>query len=80
MIERRITTDLVRMVVLHGEMIVDYPDERPFPSRLILGWDGERPIHVVSAKDESEDIEYIITVYEPDLSQWEAGYRWRKKA
>ena len=47
-------------------VIKEYPDDTPYPSRLILGYDNNRPIHVVSAYDQNDDMEYIITVYEPD--------------
>ena len=34
-----------------GEVISEYPDDVPFPSCLILGFVGTRPIHVVTARD-----------------------------
>lgn len=60
-----------------GKSIVDYPDDTPYSSRLMLGWCGERPIHVVAA-DTPESETIVITVYEPDPALWEAGFE-RKK-
>jgi len=71
MFERRITEEDVRYVLETGETVEDYPDDRPYPSRLILGWRGERPLHVVVADD--------VTVYEPDTNLWEEGFRRRRQ-
>jgi hypothetical protein len=47
MFERRISREDVRHVLETGEIVTDYPDDQPYPSRLVLGWCGERPLHVV---------------------------------
>ena len=49
-----ITTDEVRLVVLNGEIIEDYPDDKRGHSCLMLGIPNDkRPVHVVCApKDE----------------------------
>ena len=39
----------VRSVLETGEIIEVYPDDTPYPSRLILGWLERRPLHVVAA-------------------------------
>jgi hypothetical protein len=39
----------VRIVIKTGETIEDYPADFPYPSRLVLGWHGLRPVHVVVA-------------------------------
>lgn len=79
MFERDITPADVRAVVLNGKIIDSYPEDRPYPSRLILGWRGSRPIHVVAADNPSEQETIIITVYEPDPGRWEPGFERRKK-
>ncbi len=53
MFERGIATKDVRAVIVGGKSIADYPDDKPLPSRLILGFVRNRPIHVVVAFDES---------------------------
>jgi len=79
MFQRQINTDDVRHVLETGDTIEDYQDDLPYPSRLVLGWCGTRPLHVVAA-DNSEDQETIvITVYEPDLIQWEPDFRRRRR-
>lgn len=49
MVERDIREEDVALVILSGRTIEDYPDDKPYPSRLILGWIGSRPIHLVAA-------------------------------
>jgi hypothetical protein len=77
MFQRGISVEDVRKVLSTGKTIIDYPDDLPFPSRLMLGWHGERPIHVVVA-DAGESETIVITVYEPDSGLWEPGFE-RKK-
>ena len=43
MVERGIGVEEVQSVVNGGQTIEDYPTDTPFPSRLLLGWAGERP-------------------------------------
>jgi len=58
-------------VILNGEIIEDYPDDRPFPSCLVFGKTKKgRPIHIVCAYSEDDDITVVITTYEPDPSRW----------
>jgi len=47
MFERDISPDQVEQAVSAGEMIASYPDDRPYPSYLILGFVDELPLHVV---------------------------------
>ena len=49
MFERGLTVDGVRRVLESGETIEDYPEDLPYPSRLVLGLVGDRAIHVVGA-------------------------------
>ena len=69
--------DEVRQVVDAGETIESYPDDKPFPSRLMLGWKGSRPIHIVVADNLAAKETIIITVYQPDLLEWEPGFKKR---
>jgi hypothetical protein len=52
MFERGISTDDVRQVTELGEVIREYADDTPYPSRLILGWIGGCPLHVVAADNQ----------------------------
>ena len=78
MAERRVTVDDVRAVLAQGETIEDYPDDTPYPSRLVLGWVGDRPLHVVTAQPASAREIIVITVYEPDPLRWDAAFKRRQ--
>lgn len=67
MFEREISARDIRNVLTPGEVIEDYPDDKPFPSRLIAGQSSGRPIHVVAAWNCEDDQTIVITVYQPDL-------------
>ncbi len=49
MFQRRVDEKDVRSVLETGEIIEIYSDDTPYPSRLILGWLGNRPLHIVAA-------------------------------
>jgi hypothetical protein len=68
----------VRHVIATGETVEDYPDDTPYPSRLVLGWNGRRPIHVVVADNPDDNENIVITVYEPDPEEWEPDFKGRK--
>jgi hypothetical protein len=76
--ERSISEDEVRHVLMTGETIEAYASDIPYPSRLMLGWHGTRPIHVVVADDADDQTSIVITVYEPNLSEWDADFKRRK--
>ena len=59
---RNISEAEVRAVLTTGEAIEEYPDDTPFPSRLVLGWVGSRPLNVVAADNPEEEDTIVITV------------------
>jgi hypothetical protein len=60
-----------------GEVIEEYPDDTPYPSRLILGCYRSRAIHVVAANNSIDGEIIIIIVYETDPSEWDSNCRKR---
>lgn len=78
MAERGIGRADVVDVLRSGEIIEDYADDAPFPSALVLGFDGDRPLHVVVALDAERGETYIITVYEPSPNRFEPDWRTRR--
>ena len=78
MFERDVSEIEIREVLENGETIEDYPKDTPYPSRLMLGWVGIRPLHVVVADNFDENEWIVITVYELDLIRWAADYKRRK--
>lgn len=80
MYERSVSEKEVRDVVATGETVEEYPGDLPYPSRLVLGWQGARPLHVVVADNVDGEENIVITVYEPDPNEWEADFKRRKKS
>ena len=78
MLQRGIRALDVEAVVAHGDILENYPDDTPFPSRLLLSAPGTRPMHVVAADEPGTDITYIVTAYYPDPTQWDADLRRRR--
>ena len=77
--QRKNLADEVKYALINGETIEKYPKDRPLPSQLVLGYtQKQRPIHAVIAIDTEELMLWIITVYQPELDDWEAGFKKRK--
>jgi hypothetical protein len=66
-----LTYEEIYFSVIHGEIIEDYPDDKPYPSCLIMGknFSGE-PIHSVWACNPVNLWTILITVYRPDPDRW----------
>jgi len=80
MVQRHVDEQAIRHVLRNGEVIEDYPDDIPYPSYLILGFCGARPIHLVAADNHQDQETIIITVYEPDPAKWGPGFKVRRKS
>jgi len=78
MAHRGISVADVRQVLQSGEIIEQYPDDVPYPSRLVLGFIDSRPIHVITADNPDSSETIVITTYEPDASHWDQSFRTRK--
>ena len=77
--ERGIPQQAVRDVLLQGERIREYADDKPFPSALFLGYAPGKPLHVVAAYDETSRQAFVITAYEPSLDFFEPDFRTKRK-
>jgi len=80
MFQRHVTVEDVRHALDSGEELEAYPKDQPYPSRLVLGWCGSRPLHVVAAQNVANDETIVITVYEPDPFVWDASFSLRTQA
>ncbi len=76
-IKRDISVREAKEVILRGEVIEDYPDDKYGPSCLIFGRTSEeRPLHVQCSYP-SRPLVKVITLYEPDPDRW-INFRRRK--
>jgi len=73
----KLTFDEIYYSVLNGEIIEDYPGDKPYPSCLVHGqtFSGDH-VHSVWAFNPQSRWAVLITVYRPDPSQW---IDWRKR-
>lgn len=68
MIKRNVTRQEVESIILAGEIIEEYPDDKYSPSCLIWGkTENGRDLHVQVSLP---PLVVIITVYEPDQEEW----------
>jgi uncharacterized protein DUF4258 len=78
MFERHVSAQKVVQALRTGETIEDYSSEMPEPGRLILGFQGKRPIHVVVSENPETKETTIITVYVPDPDKWNKEFKSRR--
>jgi hypothetical protein len=78
MFERGIDEKDLYEVIAEGELIDEYPGDKPFPSMLLLGQVSNQAIHVVLGVDSQTGVCYVITVYLPDPGLWLMGFRKRR--
>ena len=77
-VERSISPQQVKSVILSGEVIEDYPEDKYGPSCLIYGVTNDGRIFHVQC---SIDPVWIITAYDPTLTpeEWNKDYKRRLK-
>ncbi|MEO7840552.1 MAG: DUF4258 domain-containing protein [Anaerolineales bacterium] len=78
MFERTISAKNVSQALQSGETIEDYSTEMSEPSRLILGFHGKRPFHVVTSENPETNETTIITVYIPEPDKWSRNFKSRR--
>lgn len=63
--------DEIFISVFQGQVIENYPDDRPFPSCLIYGGTfSGTPVHSVWAYNYENRWAVLVTVYRPDPQRW----------
>ena len=78
MFERNVSVEKVFQALQTGETIEDYSSEMHEPGRLILGFNGKRPFHLVASENSETNETTIITVYLPDPDKWNKDFRSRR--
>ena len=77
MFERGISVKNVKKILDTGEIIEDYSAEMPEPGRLMLGYQGKRPVHIVLSENSKDNLVIIVTVYIPGPDRWKKDHRSR---
>jgi len=78
MFERNVSVKKVLQALQTGETIEDYSSEMPEPGRLVLGFQGKRPFHLVASENSETNETTIITVYVPDPHKWNKDFTSRR--
>ncbi len=71
MFERNISCEELERIIRSGQLVENYTNNIPFPSKLVLGRANNRPIHVVYTFNKEEKSAIVVTVYEPDPRKWD---------
>ena len=72
-IERDISIEFIETAIKTGKIINEYPNDKPYPSFLILAFVNKKPIHVLMAY--YRKICIVITAYWPNETQWENDFK-----
>lgn len=71
LLERDIRRTEVFDALENCEIVEAYLHDKPLPRFLLLGFHEKKALHIVVVVDETEDVLWIITVYEPSPEKWE---------
>jgi len=77
MFQRGVEPSVVARIVTDAQIIIDYPDDKPFPSALLLGFYGNQAIHAVVARSEDGEC-HLVTIYWPDPVIWDDTFKQRR--
>ncbi|NOY68856.1 MAG: DUF4258 domain-containing protein [Deltaproteobacteria bacterium] len=78
MLEKGISRASVKHIICTGEIIENYPDDKPFPSGLFHGIWQNQPLHAVIAYDLVGRKIFLITAYWPDGEHFEKDFKTRR--
>ena len=78
MFGRGIQTADVLAVIKNGRIIIEYPNDNPYPSCLMLGFVNCVPLHVVFAVDGESQTGIVVTAYIPDIRLWSDDFGSRR--
>ncbi len=79
MFQRALSKNVVRQIIVEGEVIADYPDDCPYPSYLVLGYCDDEPIHIVVARDKGSGRCFVVTAYRPGRDKWSEDFKSRRR-
>lgn len=78
MFRRDISVEDIKTAIINGDIIQDYPDDKPYPSRISLYFKEKVPLHVVYAENRKDDEIIVITAYHPDESFWNKDFKTKR--
>lgn len=78
--ERFIARERIIQAAASYEIVEEYPEDKYFPSYLLLGRQGEEAFHVLFGTDVDGQNVRIITAYYPSPEEWEANLKTRRRS
>ncbi|MEA2061968.1 MAG: DUF4258 domain-containing protein [Thermodesulfobacteriota bacterium] len=79
MLEKGISRASVKHIIINGEIIESYSEDKPLPNGLFYGSWEDMILHVVIAYDAASQKIFVITAYWPDEEHFESDFRTRRK-
>ena len=76
--KRDISIELIKLAISEGELIKNYPDDKPYPSKLMLYFKNEMPLHIVIAENKRDNQIILITAYVPEIGIWNSDFKTKK--
>jgi hypothetical protein len=78
--KRFIARETVVQAAENYEIVEEYPDDKYFPSYLLLGRHGAETFHVLFGADVEGQNVRVVTAYCPSLEEWEADLKTRRRS
>lgn len=78
--KRSITRETISSSVDQMEIIEEYPEDKYFPSYLLLSRYRNVRYHVLIAVDVAGNNVRVVTAYLPNPDKWEPDFRTRRKS
>ena len=75
MFQREISIKGIKEVLINGEIIKKYPNDKSYPSTIKLAFSNKD----LFIYNKEEDSFIVITAYEPSKEIWEDDFKTRKK-
>ena len=77
--QRFITRETIIAAVESYEIVEAYPDDKYFPSYLLLGRQGEEAFHALFGADVDGQNVRVVTAYYPSPEEWEEDLKTRRR-
>jgi hypothetical protein len=77
--QRAIAREMIIAAAGSYEVVEAYPDDKYFPSYLLLGRHGKDVFHAVFGTDVEGQNVRVVTAYSPSPEEWEADCKTRRR-
>ena len=78
--QRFVARELIIQAADNYEIVEAYPEDKYFPSYLVLGREGDKAFHVLFGTDVEGQNVRIVTAYYPSPEEWEMDLKTRRRS